>query len=125
VDRLARNDTRSLDLSTRAKLGVDGTLTIDGLTKTIDDTAKKLRSDRNIDDSTSALDGVTFQDRSVITEDDNTDVGVLQVEGHTSETRGEDNHLTGLDLVQTVNTGNTVTNRDNLADLIEGSRRLR
>jgi len=124
VDRLARNDTRSLDLSTRAKLGVDGTFAIDGLTKTIDDTAKKLRSDRDVDDSASALDSVTFQDRSVITEDDNTDVGVLQVEGHTSEARGKDNHLTGLDLVQTVNTGNTVTNRHNLADLIEGSRGL-
>jgi hypothetical protein len=110
VDGLAWDDTRGLDLSTGSELGVDGALAIDGLTETIDDAAEELRADRDVDDRAGSLDSVALKDGAIITEDDNTDVGVLKVESHTTETRREDNHLSGLDLVEAVDAGNTVTN---------------
>jgi hypothetical protein len=48
VDRLAGQNTRSLDLGTASLLGVDGSLAIDGVTKSVDDTTKHLRADRNV-----------------------------------------------------------------------------
>lgn len=49
VDRLAGQDTRSLELSTALLLGVDGTLAVNGVAESIDDTAEHLRADRNVD----------------------------------------------------------------------------
>lgn len=56
---------------------------VDGVTQGINDTAKKLLTDRNVDDGTSTLDDVTFLDQLVVTEHDNTNVVRLQVESHT------------------------------------------
>ena len=110
VDGLAWDDTGGLYLSTGSELGVDGALAVDGLTETINNAAKELRADGDIDDRAGSLDSVALKDGAIITEDDNTDVGVLKVESHTTETRREDNHLSGLDLVEAVDAGNTVTN---------------
>ncbi len=49
VDGATGKDTRSLELSTALGLSVQGTLAIDGVTKTVNDTAKKLRADGDID----------------------------------------------------------------------------
>lgn len=49
VDRLARQDTRSLELSTALLLGVKRTLAVNGVTQSIDDTAEQLRADGNVD----------------------------------------------------------------------------
>lgn len=49
VDGTTGKDTRSLDLSTASSLGVDGTLAVNGVTKSIDDTAQKLRTDGDFD----------------------------------------------------------------------------
>jgi hypothetical protein len=49
VDRLARQDTRSLELSTALLLGVERTLAVNGVTQSVDDTAEQLRADRNVD----------------------------------------------------------------------------
>jgi hypothetical protein len=125
VHGLAGNNSGRLDLRTGAERRVHGTFAIDGLPKTINDTAQKLGANWHIDDGTSALDDVTLQDGTIITENHNTDVGVLKIEGHTANTRGEDNHLSGLDLVKAVHTGNTVTNADDVTDLVEGGSRLR
>ena len=50
---------------------------------------------------------VTFFDELVVTEDDNTDVVGLQVEGHTLKAGAEFHHLLGLDVLQAIHTGNT------------------
>lgn len=49
VDGTTGQDTRSLELSTALLSGVEGTLAIDGVTKSVNDTAQKLRTDGNID----------------------------------------------------------------------------
>ena len=46
----------------------------------------------------------------IVTEDDNTNIISFQVESHTLDTRLELDHLTSLDLGQTEDTGNTITN---------------
>ena len=50
---------------------------------------------------------VTFFDELVVTEDDNTDVVGLQVEGHALKAGAEFHHLLGLDVLQAIHTGNT------------------
>jgi len=49
VDGLTGQDTRGLELSTALGLGVDGTLAVDGVTESVDDTAEQLRADGNFD----------------------------------------------------------------------------
>ena len=49
VDGATGQDTRGLELSTTLLLGLDGALAINGVTQSIDDTAKHLRADRDID----------------------------------------------------------------------------
>ena len=121
--RFTGNDTGGLHLGTRATSGVDGTLAIDGLAKTIDHTTKELRANGHIHNRSSTLHGIPLKNGSVITEDHNTDVGVLQVQGHSTKASRKDNHLSSLYLVQTVHTGNTITHTDHLANLIERSGR--
>jgi hypothetical protein len=65
------------------------------------------------------LDGVTLLDGSVVTEKGNTDVVSLQVQGHTSDTRGEFNHLFGLNVSETVDSGDTITDGQDSTSLFE------
>ena len=55
----------------------------------------------------------------VITQDDNTDVVRLQVEGHSANATVELDHLSSLDLCQTEYTGNTITNGDDSTKLLQ------
>ena len=55
----------------------------------------------------------------VITEDDDTDVVSFQVEGHASNTWAELDHLSGLDLIEAYNSGNTVSNTDHSSELFD------
>lgn len=49
VDRLARQNARSLELSTATLLGVEGALAVNGVTKSINNTSKQLRTDGDVD----------------------------------------------------------------------------
>ena len=73
--------TGSLKINLSSELGIDGSKTIEGVSETINGSAKEFGSDWDIDDSTGSLDGVTFLDESIVTEDDNTNVVSLQVQG--------------------------------------------
>ena len=46
---LTRQDTRGLGLGTAALFGVEGTLSIDGVTERVNNTSEELRADGNID----------------------------------------------------------------------------
>lgn len=59
---------------------------------------------------------VTLKDVTVITEDHDSDVALLKVEGYAAEAAGKDNHLSGLDLLEAVDTGNSIS-RDDLSHL--------
>eukprot|EP00298_Acanthocystis_sp_HF-20_P012400 c19866_g1_i1.p3 GENE.c19866_g1_i1~~c19866_g1_i1.p3 ORF type:complete len:196 (-),score=-78.51 c19866_g1_i1:160-747(-) len=114
-----RNDTRGLNFNTTSLCGLDGTLTIDGVTKSINDAAQQGITDGHVNDGTSTLDNIAFLDGSVRAEHDNTDIVVFQIESHTLDSGAELNHLTGLNLIQTVHTSNTITNRQDTSDLID------
>src|SRR5690606_16670555 len=59
---------------------------------------------------------VAFLDRAVVTEDNDTDVVAFEVQRHAADAAGEFHHLAGLDVVQTVDTGDTVTHREDATD---------
>ena len=109
VDGSSRQDTRCLELSLCPLLGVDWALSVDGVAQSVDDSTEKFGSDWNLHDLTGSLDSVAFSDQSIVTEDGDTDVVCLEVEAHSSDTRGEFNHFFGLDISETVDTGDTVT----------------
>lgn len=53
-------NSRSLDLGTTTLLGVDGTLSVDGVTESVDYTTEHLGSNGNVDNVSGTLDCVTF-----------------------------------------------------------------
>jgi hypothetical protein len=109
---LSRDDTRGLDFRTGACAVIERGTSINWLTDTVNDTSEELLSDRNIDDSSSTLNGVTFQNITIISKDDNSNIVLFQVECHTAETAGKDNHLSGLYVTESVDTGDTISNGD-------------
>ena len=62
---------------------------------------------------------VTFFDELVVTEDDNTDVVGLQVEGHALKAGAEFHHLLGLDVLEAIDTSDTVSDGEHAAGLLE------
>mmetsp|Transcript_12162 Transcript_12162/g.24716 ORF Transcript_12162/g.24716 Transcript_12162/m.24716 type:complete len:293 (-) Transcript_12162:168-1046(-) len=117
---LACDNTGGLDLNTLAlHVADDRALPIDGVTQAIDDAAEHAVADRDVNNGASALDGVALLDDTIVTEDNNTDIVVLQVQSHTAQATIELHHLTGLHLLQPVHTGDAVTNRENFSNLLQ------
>ena len=58
-------------------------------------------------------------DLPIVTKDDNTDVVSLEVKGHTLDSGLELNHLTGLDLGESENSGDTITNGDDGSEFLK------
>jgi len=121
VHGLSGDDTGSLELNTLSLLRFNWAKTINGVTKGIDDTAEHALSNRNIDNRSGSLDDITLLDFSIITKDNDSDIVSLQVKGHTLDTRGELNHLSGLNLHETEHTSNTITNGNNSAEFFKVS----
>jgi hypothetical protein len=116
---LSGNDTWGLDVDTSSFFAVDGSLAVQGVTEWINDASQELWADWDVDDSTSSSDNIAFLDVTIVTEYDNTNVVWLQVQSHTLQTALELNHLFGLDVLETVDTGDTVTNGQDLAGFLE------
>jgi hypothetical protein len=109
VDGATRKDTGSLELGTALGGSVDGTLAIDGVTESINDTAKKLRANRDINNLAGTLNSLTLLDETVGTKQHNTNLAGLKVHAHTLNTRGELDQLLSLDVGHAMDTSNTVT----------------
>ena len=97
VDRATGKDTRGLELSTTTLGGLDGTLAVNGVTEGVDNTAKQLGADRDIDNLAGTLDSVALLDETIVTEDGDTDVVGFQVQAHATDTGGEFHHLFGCE----------------------------
>jgi hypothetical protein len=89
VDGLAGQDTGGLELSTATLGGLEGTLSIDGVTESVNDTSEKSLADGNVDNLSGTLDGLTLLDETVRTEKHNTDLAGFQVHAHALDTGGE------------------------------------
>ena len=55
----------------------------------------------------------------IITKDDDSHIVGFQIESHTSDTGSELDHFTGLDFVESNNSGNTITNADDSSKLLD------
>merc|ERR1711884_273211 len=117
--RLPGDDTRSLQANPEPLAGAEGTLAVDGVSKSVNDPAKALHADGDVDDGTSPLDDIALLDELVVTKDYNTNVVGLQVEGHALQARAEFHHLLCLDVLETIDTGNTVSNGEDTASLLQ------
>ena len=73
-DGLSGKDSGSLDLRSSSLGGLDRSFSIDGVTQGVDDSTQHGRSDRNIDDVSSSLDGISLLDESIVTEDGDSNV---------------------------------------------------
>lgn len=113
------DDAGGFDADTETILGVDGTLAVDGVTQSIDNTAEQFITDWDVDNGTGTLDNIALLDELVVTEDHNTNVVGLQVEGHALQSGGEFHHLIGLDVVQAIDTSDTVTNAQHAASFLK------
>merc|ERR1719384_529714 len=120
---LPGDDAGSLQANPEPLAGSKRTFAINGVAQGINDPAETLHADGDVDDGTSPLDNIALLDELVVTEDDNTNVVRLQVEGHALQARAELHHLLSLDVLQTIDTGNTVSNGEDTASLLQvGSR---
>ena len=95
VDGSSGQDTGSLGLGSSPLGSVDGTLSVDGVTESVDNTTQELHTDGDVDDGSGSLDRVTLLDGPIGTEDGDSDVVGLQVQGHSLDTGSELNHLLG------------------------------
>jgi hypothetical protein len=117
VDRVTGKNTRGLELSTTLLSGLDRSFSIDRVSESIYDTAEKLNSDGNIDNLSGTLDGLALLDQSIGTEQHNTDLAGFQVHAHSLDTRCELDKFLGLHIAHTMDTSNTVTDRQDTASL--------
>ena len=128
VDGTTGQDTGGLKGGATTFGSVNGSLSVNGVSKSIDNTAKQLWTDWDIDNLTGTLNGIAFLDETIVAEDGDTDIVGLQVETHATDTGRELHHLLGcrmvsvrcvaservttertLHVLETPNTANTVT----------------
>lgn len=112
VDGLSGDNARGLNFNSISILTLDGSSTIDGVSEGVEYTSQHFFSDGNVHNSSSSSYYITFLNFSIVSEDDDTDIVGFQVEGHTSDTRGELHHFSGLHLLETENTGDTIPDRN-------------
>ncbi len=111
MHRLARDDAGRLDLDALALVVLDRALAVDRIAEGVDHAAEQALADRHVDDGAGALDGVAFLDLGVRAEDHDADIVGFEVEGHALHAVGEFDHFAGLDFVEAVDAGDTVTHR--------------
>ncbi len=121
MHRLAGDDARRLDVDAATLGRDDRALAVDRLAQRVDDAAQQATADRNVDDLAETTDFVAFLDGLVLAEDHATDVVALEVQGHALHAGlRELDHFAGLDIVQTVDAGDAVTDGQHLADVRDG-----
>ena len=103
--------------STRAlRVGLDRPLAVDRFAERVDDAAEQALADRHLDDGARALDGLAFLDLAVGAEDHDADIVAFEIERHAFHAALELDHLAGLHVVEAVDAGDAVADRQHLAD---------
>src|SRR5690606_13144575 len=92
-------------------------LAVDRVTERVHHAAEQAGAHRHVHDGARALDRVAFLDVAVIAEDHDADIVDLKVQRHAAHTAGKLHQFTGLNVVETVNASDTVTDGKHLADL--------
>src|SRR5690606_15612685 len=96
---------------------VERALAVDRHAERVHHAAEERLADGDLDDAARALDRVTLADALVRAEDGDTDVVLLEVEDHAHDPARELDELAGHGAVEAVDTGDTVTDREDGAGL--------
>src|SRR5262249_32757960 len=110
-------ECRRREVDPATLLGIDWPLAVDRIAERVDHAAEQGLADRYLDDGARALDRLPFLDLAVLAEDDDADVVDLEIERHPAHAVLELDHLAGLDVVEAVDPGDAVTDREHLTDL--------
>ena len=111
------DDARRFNVSNVTRRGFDWALAVQRVAQTINNATQQLWANWNVNDGVGALNSVTFFNVTVGTKDNNTYVVAFQVQRHPHDTTREFDHLTRLNIVQTINAGDTVTDGKHTANL--------
>src|SRR5665213_596064 len=116
VDRFARNDAGRLDVDAHALGRLDRALAVDRIAERVDHAAEQALADGGIDDGAGALDGLAFLDLAVGAKDHDADVVGFEIQRHAAGAVFELDHLSGLDVVQSIDAGDAVADGQHLSD---------
>ena len=111
MNRFARHDAGGLDLDAAALDLFQRSLAVNRVTQRINNATKQSHANGCIHNSGCPTNDIAFLDGAVITENHDTDIVGFEVQGHTLHATLKFYHLTGLHFVKTVDTRDTVTNR--------------
>src|SRR5262249_28250614 len=117
VHRLARDDARRLHVDAAALGRLDRTLAVDRIAQRVDHAAEQALADWYVNDGAGALDRLPFLDLAVVSEDHHAAVVGLEVQRHAAHAVLELDHLAGLHVVEAIDAGDAVADREHLADL--------
>ena len=100
-------------------VGGDGPLVVDGLAQRVHDAADQGIAHGHAHDAAGALDFVAFLDLGVFAEDHHADLIFFQVHGDAGDAVREAEQLAGHDLVEAVDAGDAVAQRDDGAHFVD------
>lgn len=109
MHRLSWDNSWSLQLDSLTLGSNDWTLSIDRVSEGVDDSSQNFFANGYINNCSCSFDNITFLDISIVTKNDNTDVVSFEVESHSADPGLEFDHLTCLDLGETEDSGDTIT----------------
>ena len=122
VHRLALHDGGRLQLERAAGLGLDRAEAVDRLAERVDDAAEEVVADGDGEDLAGPLDLLALVDPAEVAEDDDADVGDVEVERDAERAVGELEQLVRHRRGQALDVGDAVTGVDDAADLFAGGR---
>ena len=117
MDTLARHNARRFNINAAAFSSRDWALAVNRLTERVHNAAKQTFANRNVNDFAETLNCVALFNAAVITKDNNTNIICFEVQGHALNAARKLDHLAGADIVQAVDTGDTITNGQNLSNV--------
>ena len=117
--RLALDDAGSLELGGPGLGGVDLALVVERAPERVDDAAEHLLADGDLEQAAGALDRVALDDLGPVAEEHDADVVGLEVEREPGDVVGKLEHLQRHAVVEPVDAGDAVGDREHGADLRE------
>ena len=118
------HDARRQTLNGTGRFVEDGSFTINGLCKSIDNTTHKSLAHGHLHNASRAPDLIALANFCVFAEQHDADLRFFQVQRQTHDAMGKLEELAGHDLLETVDASDTITNGNHAASLADINARL-